>query len=519
MLPRALRVLVAVIGLLAPYNQGHLLAADDRAVVARAEDVRPLDIYHGAERPGYACWVSVWKDSDDAVYLSFSEKRSGHNDAWKPMPLDVWESMVLPRGYHTALGLGDKNIIYEFVILKSTDNGASWKEIGRSRSEDSDDTFSLATLADGRIVRTVGNDYLFWRRQGGKMLTWSEVSADGGHTWTKQGELFEGHNASGSPFRLRRLRDGTLAQLCTVEASFGPGQERIMRHAKRPYVRMEVMPSLFFSKDDGRSWSGPLPVLGGVHADEPDFLELPSGDLLILNSAVQQGPQVRQNVRNTRFGWFPGPVMDVISGRVPEAAVLTRAGLLVGAVRGGEYSCSNDEGATWHKIEGIPGCNYQPSITELADGRLLCAWHVGGDQPFGQSDQWVGAHVFRLTTRLPQPTRLVLERQLDAAGQRDVNIYRLTLTSGDAPVAGKAVSYSFDKRYGGGGKGTVTTDDQGTARIDLTAEFAGVTDPHLGYSLRAWFDPSPGDAELSACRCAEYYAYAITTTKEELGWK
>ena len=152
MLPRALRVLVAVIGLLAPYNQGHLLAADDRAVVARAEDVRPLDIYHGAQRPGYACWVSVWKDSDDAVYLSFSEKRSGHNDAWKPMPLDVWESMVLPRGYHTALGLGDKNIIYEFVILKSTDNGASWKEIGRSRSEDSDDTFSLATLADGRIV-------------------------------------------------------------------------------------------------------------------------------------------------------------------------------------------------------------------------------------------------------------------------------------------------------------------------------------------------------------------------------
>jgi hypothetical protein len=492
--------------------------ADDASQgFARALGVKTLEIYHPAKRPGYACWVTVWKDMKDAVYLSFAEKKRGENKDWQPMPLDVWESLALPQGYHTSFGNGAKDLVSELVVMKSVDNASTWKEIGRSTTKSSD-TFSWASLPDGRIVRPISSDYSFWQL-GGKMLTWSEVSSDGGNTWKRQADIFEGHNGSGGPYRLRRLSDGTLVQLCTVESSYGPGQERSSRRAKRPYVREELTPCLFFSKTGGESWSGPLPVLPGIHAYEPDFIELSSGDLLLLNSTVQGGPQVRQYVRKSRFGWFPGPVYDVVSGRTPETVVLTRSGLLVGAVRGGEYTCSNDDGAIWHKIAGLPPCNYEPYITELPDGRLFCAWHVGGDLRFGEADQWVGAHAFQLQANLPKPTTLSLERELNGARDRYVNSYLVTLKSGDTPIAGKVVNYSFAKRYGGGGESQVTTDKNGRAHIDLTKEFAGVVNPHAGYSLRAWFEPAKQDTALSPCQSDEYNTYPINTSKQELGWK
>ncbi len=65
----------------------------------------------------------------------------------------------------------------------------------------------------------------------------------------------------------------------------------------------------------------------------------------------------------------------------------------------------------------------------------------------------------------------------------------------------------------------ITTDEKGQARIDLTKEFEGVANTHAGYTLSALFEPAKGDAALAACRSDEIDAYAITTTKQELGWK
>jgi hypothetical protein len=425
--------------------------------------------------------------------------------------------MNLPHGYHTALCNGDKTIVYEHVVLRSGDQGKTWTEIGRHVSP-YDATFAWTCLRDGRFIRGMCNSYEEFD-PAKPIVFWTETSSDGGNTWKKGKEFFEGHSGSGShPHRLKRLKDGTLVVLITHEAAFGPGRERIGRNAKRPYVRQENTAFILFSKDNGESWAGPLTIFPGALTYEPDFVELPSGDLLFLNSTVQGGPQIRQYVRKTRFGYIPGPVIDVVSGPVPECVVCTQNGLLVGAARCREYSCSNDEGATWHTIAGLPGCEYQPSIVETSDGRLLCAWHHGSDQPFGESDQYVGTHRFRLDANLPVATQLDLQRDMDAGRQQYINSYTLTLTAGPKLLARKTLHYEVKIRYQDQPlTGSVTTDGQGRARIELADHFKEVTNIHLCYWLKAWFDPQPGDL-LSPSRSAEYMAYVMTTTKNELGW-
>src|SRR3954451_12003362 len=141
---------------------------------AKAENVKVRDIYHAKIRPGYCCWVSLWSDAKGAVYLSFVEKRRAPNPNWEPLPLDFWESMSLPHGYHTALSNGAKDIVYEIVVLKSTDQGNTWQEIGRSPSQ-MDNSFSWVTLSNGSLLRSQSNDYIAWHK-GHRQQTWCETS-------------------------------------------------------------------------------------------------------------------------------------------------------------------------------------------------------------------------------------------------------------------------------------------------------------------------------------------------------
>ncbi len=284
-------------------------------------------------------------------------------------------------------------------------------------------------------------------------------------------------------------------------------------------MRFEATPSLFFSRDGGQTWSSPLPVLPGVgEAWEPDFIELRSGDLLVLNSTVQGGAQARQYVRRTRFGWVPSPLFDVESGRVPETVVLADSGVLVGAVRGGGYFASKDEGANWHQIAGLPKAGYQPFITLLADGRLFCAWHGGGgDVAFGKHDLWVGAHSFRLGGSMPEPTQLLLTRELDETKERYTHIFRATLRAGERPLAGRSVKFTITRRSRPEpAEMTAVTDDAGEARVDLASQFAGETDIHLHYRVQARFDPGAGDPGLGAAASVSHFQYVIGVSRSEL---
>jgi hypothetical protein len=484
---------------------------------AQADAFREHDIYRPAVRPGHVAWVTAWNDPEGGLYVSFIEKKRGRNLLWKPYSLEAWEAFGLPYGYHTAMGNAAKDIVYEYVILKSTDQGSSWKEIGRSVSA-SDSTVSWTSLPGGEIGRSLANDYSATVREE-TMMSWFETSADGGKTWRRQGDIFEGHNGSGSPHRLRRLRDGTLAQLASVTTPWGPGTERTGRHVKRPNVKFEATPSLFFSRDGGQTWSSPLPVLPGVvEAWEPDFVELRSGDLLVMNSTVQGGAQARQYVRPTRFGWVPSPLFDVEAGRVPETVVLTDSGVLVGAVRGGGYFASKDEGATWHQIAGLPKAGYQPFITQLSGGRLFCAWHGGGgDVEFGKHDLWIGAHSFRLAGTLPEPVQLSLTRELDEARERYTHSFRATLSAAGRPLAGRTIKFTVKRRSRPEQmEMTAVTNDAGEARIDLASQFAGETDIHLHYRVQARFDPGAGDSGLGAAASVSHFHYVVGVSRSEL---
>jgi hypothetical protein len=483
---------------------------------AKAENVKVRDIYHAKIRPGYCCWVSLWSDAKGAVYLSFVEKRRAPNPNWEPLPLDFWESMSLPHGYHTALSNGSKDIVYEIVVLKSTDQGDTWQEIGRSPSQ-VDNSFSWVTLSNGSLLRSQSNDYIAWHK-GDRQQTWCETSDDGGNSWKKRASIYYGHNGSGSPHRLRQLRDGTLVQLISAAPEFGPGKERFARHTKRPNVRQELAVYLYFSKDQGQTWTGPLPVFPGIMAWEPDFVELPSGDLLLLNSAVQPGPQVRQYVRKTELGWIPSPVFDVVHGQVPETVARTKSGILVGAVRGGKYTCSNDDGEHWYPVANIPNAEYQPYILALADDRLLCAAHCGGgDEAFGKHDLYVAATSFSLASNLPRSTNLSLTRNLSPAGDRYINGFTATLSQGEQPLAGQKILFKHSKNEGGESEVTAITDDRGQATLDLTSAYQGIDNIHTCYRVRARFVPDANQTGLASCESDEYFAYAITTSKADLG--
>ena len=491
---------------------------------ARAGDVRTDTVYRAAAHPGHACWVTLWQDSAGTVRLSFVDTRRASNPLWQPVPLDYWEAMGYPDTYYTSLCNASKASVYELVVLASTDYGETWVESGRAANTHPWPYGAWVSLERGQaILRVECNDYTA-SCPGRKQQAAALISRDGGKSWQQRGVVMEGYATE--PYRLKTLADGTLALLGNYWASYGrPDRELPTRSTKRPYVRQENTAALFFSTDEGASWSGPLPVLPGVLAWEPDFVELPCGDLLILNCTVQGGPQVRQRVRRVRGTFVPGPVSDIVSGQVPECLVYTTSGLIVGAVRGGTYTCSNDDGATWYEIAGLPACGYQPSVTELPDGRLICAWHGGGgDEPFGEKDLWIGVTSFRLTADLPAPTRLCIARQMDRRETQFLNAYVVSLTHGGEPLPGKTIRCKVTKREGhyASGPGTIestaVTDAEGRARIDLTEAFAGETDIHLSYTVTARFDPDGGDRRFQPARSGEYNAYAVTPTKADLGW-
>ncbi|HLJ11325.1 MAG TPA: sialidase family protein, partial [Planctomycetaceae bacterium] len=169
-------------------------SSTNAAEIARADEIRTRRPYQAKVVPGYCCWVCLWRDSGEGVYLSFVEKRRAPNPDWEPVPLDFWESMGLPHGYHTALSSGAKDIVYEIVVLKSVDHAETWVEIGRNRSR-VDNSFSWAALSDGSLLRSQSNDYIAWHK-GDRQQTWCETSADGGTTWSKRSVIFYGHNGS-----------------------------------------------------------------------------------------------------------------------------------------------------------------------------------------------------------------------------------------------------------------------------------------------------------------------------------
>lgn len=487
----------------------------DARIRPKARDVECAEIYHAAVRPGFACWVSLWRDPSGDLMLAFEEKLRRKNPHYRPCPLEFYEAMTLPIKYQVTICGGGPDICTEHVVMRSKDEGATWSEIGRSESGIMN-LFAYTSLPNGDILRCADTSYLsFYPEE--VPHTVIQKSSDGGNTWTDQAVILERFFAYG--YRLKRLSDGTLVLLCPYMSSFGPGRTLHQRGEERPRVMQELIPAMFYSQDHGKTWTNPQTVLPGILAWEPDFVELPSGDLLVINSRVQHGAAVRQYIHKTPQGWIPGPVFKIESDGVPESVCCTSDGLLVGSTRHGPYTCSNDEGDTWYEIEEAPNCEYQPMTIPLKDGRFLTAWHKHGDCFFGEHDQFVGQHVFSLERTMPARTMLQLRRDRNEEGTKYLNAFTATLAADGKPLPGYKVVFTVQDRY----RDTydleppaptpytleAIADSQGQAHVHLEA-FDRERNIHHSYTIDARFVPEGDDLGMAPCESGRTQHYGLT---------
>jgi hypothetical protein len=285
--------------------------------------------------------------------------------------------------------------------------------------------------------------------------------------------------------------------------------------------------NLCFSCDQGRTWTAPLPIYGGHTVSETDFVELPVGDLLCINNSIFVRPG-RQVIYRTPQGWVPGPYECSTQGTVPETVCLTPEGLLVGCMRAGQYFWSYDLGMTWQRLEGIPDRGpevYQPWIQYLPDGRIACAGHYGADNFFGEKNQYVNLHLFRLEVlRKPKNTHIDLVRAFDEAKSRWKNAYTLTLTCDGQPLAWKELEFWFVERgkpgYDEGGKMTleermktggetirVSTGGDGTAHVAIP-RLDAITYIHHDIQLVARFNADRRDPDYKPAQTLEFQFYS-----------
>jgi len=424
-----------------------------------AVDFESRKIYDPPNPPHYACWVCMFPGERGQWYIAYEEVTRPQNPLPQCTP-EQWSAMGLVRGYDKS------QYLLEAVILESTDDMKTWREISRKPCR-FHHTIGLyggcARTRDGRFLRFIWPCYCIdGSLKPNEIL---EVSEDDGRTWQNMGAFHDPHFTS-HPHRLRTLRDGTLV-LCLPLCPLWPTPGRPSRCCGNPNAISECQMTLWFSFDQGRTWEGPLPVYGGQSVSETDFAELPSGDLLLINNSIFAFPG-RQIVHREGRRFTPGPFERAYGkskparaapNMVPETVCLTEDGVLVGFIRSEGYSWSDDLGRMWHRLEGVPQFGtphvqemYQPGIHYLGNGRVVCAGHTGSDDPVSSVDgkprprerHSLYLHLFSLKARgRTRETALLVERDRGEGLSRWPNTYTLTLLRDGEPLAGKEIEFWY----------------------------------------------------------------------------
>ena len=202
-------------------------------------------------------------------------------------------------------------------------------------------------------------------------------STDRGRSWTKKRPLTEKSKKDNyyNCAAISKLNNGTLAIICDrIDGSFKSGERKAVQY-------------LWFSKDDGASWSEPLilPFCGIV----PDkLLQLKCGRLLIC--AHFQSPQTG---KLEEYLWFSDDGGKSWSDKVLlasdprynlcEASVIEcDDGTLVCFLRENSFkgieimkAISRDRGETWEGVFPTPlYCGHRPKAGFLKDGRVFITY-------------------------------------------------------------------------------------------------------------------------------------------------
>ena len=362
-----------------------------------AVDHHRQTIYHSPDKPGYTCWVNAWTMPDDAVMVSFTQAR-GPVEGRPRAPKDVqqklsWPPPGLPNPGYDMTGLDLRN-----VHLRSTDSGKTWAQV----SADAFKTCMNAVmegetaLPDGTILRGVWGWYLPYNPEL-PQTGYLERSTNGSKTWGKPERLLDPSKYTVWPKRIRRLHDGRLIIVGGI--AYVPANSK----TREEYSTL-FEPLLAVSKDNGKTWSGPISVVpaqyrGTWGGEECDAAELANGDLLFVFRRMV--PELKKEARwqgvlkKSGDSWKVGevgPSSFPHSGH-PELLV-TREGPIL-HVATSAISYTTDAGKTWQKLD-IPGSAYYPRAVQSQDGKIFVFSHFGSDDPYGATDQSIVMDHFRL---------------------------------------------------------------------------------------------------------------------------
>jgi hypothetical protein len=357
-------------------------------------------IYHSPQTPGFTSWVGAWTMPDGSLMISFTQA-TGPAEGRPKAPKDVQHRLTWPPEGHPGYdmtGLDLRN-----VQLRSTDGGKTWNQVSADAFKSCMNGITgeaQTALADGTILRGVWGYYLPYNPELPK-TGYLERSSDGTKTWGKPEVLLDPAKYSAWPKRIRVLRDGRLVVIGGVADV--PANSRT-----RAEYNGLFEPLLLVSSDQGKTWQGPIAVVGAEHrrnwgGEEFDAAELPSGDLLCVFRRVDpnnRGREVRWQglLKSAGDTWTPGdvgPAPLTHSGH-PELLATREGPILHVATSGIHWTL--DSGKSWHRLD-VRGTAYYPRSVQGADGRIFVFGHVGGDDAYGKSDQSIVMDSFRLVKK------------------------------------------------------------------------------------------------------------------------
>ncbi len=388
---QAQRLILAFVALMLAVF-GPVAGADEYAAVGHARQT----IYHSPQTPGYTCWTAAWTMTDGTLMVSFTQA-TGPVEGRPQAPEEVRKKLDWPppglNGYDMT-GLDLRN-----VHLRSADGGKTWEQA-------SADSFTSCmngamgeaetALADGTVLRGVFGYYLPYNPELPK-TGYLERSSDGSKSWGKPELLLDPLKYSVCVKRIRVLRDGRIIVLGGVASVPANSLNR------EAYCDL-FEPLLLVSKDAGKTWSVPIPVVpdeyrGHWGGEEYDAAELPNGDLLCVFR--RRVPELKKEARwqgvlkKSGEGWTVGevgPAPFAHSGH-PELLATKEGPILHIATDG--ISQTNDAGKSWQRLD-LPGTAYYPHAAQAQDGRIFVFGHVGSDDAYGKADQSIVMDAFRL---------------------------------------------------------------------------------------------------------------------------
>jgi hypothetical protein len=367
----------------------------------RITDFSKRTIYHSPQTPGYTCWAGIWNMPDGKTMISFTQA-TGPVKGRPKAPPEVRKRLIWPPGQGEGYEAYDMTgLDLANIHLVTSDSGKTWDFVAADHFTSCMNGVTNepeTALADGTILRGVWGYYLPYDDV--PQTGFIQRSTDGTKTWGKPEVILDPKKYSFWPKRVRVLRDGRVIITGAI-AEFPAGSK------DREEYSQQARPVLLVSDNGGKTWEKPIDLLPQEHLHRPypgeecDAAELENGDMLIVyrwavyNGDVRHHEDRRQSVlKKTGKTWQAGPVRPAPfphSGH-PELLATREDAILHIASTG--IHATTDAGETWQDLG--EGTGYYPRSVQLPDGLILCVYHHGGDDGYGDRDQSIGLCSFRL---------------------------------------------------------------------------------------------------------------------------